>query len=188
MKCASLVAAVILPAVAGHLPIAAAQTLAPLTRPFPADDWKEFRNIELWEYCIHLPLNGYIQNHKKSDVKAKHVFVHRSNKQREMTLWGMNRSDEGKRLGPEQYYKQYFAGAEEKGLVIEERKLDIAARRFYSWGYWSNSYYTTRFLEIVWLREDELVKLHITFPVADTPLWKTRLPELMQQTSVCKSG
>jgi hypothetical protein len=35
-------------------------------------------------------------------------------------------------------------------FAIAERRLDAAAQRFHSWGYWSNAFYDTRFLEIVW--------------------------------------
>lgn len=154
-------------------------------QPAP-EKWKAFGNNELWEYCFTLPLDGYVQDYNKSDVKAKHVFIHRANKKREIIIWGMDRSDTSTRLSTEKYYQQHFAGAEEKGLAIEERKLDAAARRFYSWGYWSNAYYESRFVEIVWLRDDGVIKLRASFPVADTPLWKTRLPELLKQTSVCK--
>lgn len=150
------------------------------------EQWTTFGNNELWEYCFLLPLDGYVQDYRQSDVKAKHVFTHRANKKREIIAWGMERSDTPTRLSTEAYYRKYFAGAEEKGLAIEERKLDVAARRFYSWSYWSNAYYESRILEIVWLRDDGLIKLRATFPVADVPLWKARLPGLLKQSSWCK--
>ena len=152
------------------------------------DTWKPFRNIEMWDYCLTLPLDGYVEDFNKSDVKGKHVFVHRTVKAREIVVWGMDRAPDTRKLTPEQYYKQYFAGAEEQGLAFEARQLDVAARRFYSWGYWTNAYYTSRFVEIVWLRGDEVIKFRASFPVADAAPWKARLPALLQQTTVCKPG
>jgi hypothetical protein len=148
-----------------------------------AEKWTPFRNIEFWDYCLSLPLNGYAQNYKKSYVKAKHVFTHRIKNNSEITVWGLNNAQT--KASPEAYFKRYYAGAEEQGLIIEERKLDAKGRQFYGWGYWSNSFYEKRFLEIIWLRDAEVIKFHATFPVADTALWKSRLPELLKQTTVC---
>jgi hypothetical protein len=148
-----------------------------------AEAWREFRNIEMMEYCLSLPLEGYVRDDKKSDVKGKYVFVHRDRKKGDITLWGLDNAYSKAPL--EVYVKRYYAKAEEQGQVIEERKLDAAARRFHAWGYWSNRIYESRFLEIVWLREQEVVKFYATFPVADVNIWKARLPQLLKQSSLC---
>ncbi|MEQ1772738.1 MAG: hypothetical protein ABL891_03040 [Burkholderiales bacterium] len=161
-----------------------AQSERKISAASAAEKWTPFRNIEFWEYCLSLPLNGYTQNYKKSDVKAKHVFTHRTKKNTDITVWGLDNAQS--KASPEAYFKRYYANAEETGLIIEDRKLDAKARRFYGWGYWSNAFYETRFLEIVWLRDSEVIKFHAAFPVADADLWKSRLPELLKQTTVCK--
>lgn len=148
-----------------------------------AEKWAEFRNIEFAEYCLMLPLEGYAQDYKKSDVKGKHVFTHRTRKKGDITVWGLDNTFS--KAAPDAYFKRYYAGAEEQGQILEERKLDAAARRFHGWGYWSNSIHESRFLEIVWLRDKEVIKFYATFPVGDAALWKARLPRLLAQTANC---
>ncbi len=146
--------------------------------------WTELRNIEFAEYCLALPLEGYAEDFKQSDVKGKHVLTNRARKKSEIVVWGLDNAYS--KAAPEIYFKRYYGGAEEQGQILEERKLDAAAKRFYGWGYWSNSRHETRFLEIVWLRDKEVVKFQATFPVADMNLWKARLPHLLAQTTACK--
>lgn len=157
-------------------------SVAHAAQPKP-EPWREFRNIEMMEYCLSLPLDGYVRDDKMSDVKGKHVFVHRDRKKGDITLWGLDNTYT--KAPPEAYFKRYYASAEENGQVIEERQLDVAARRFHAWGYWSNSIHESRFLEIVWLRDQEVVKFYASFPVGDVNLWKARLPQLLKQSSRC---
>jgi hypothetical protein len=152
----------------------------------PAEKWNPFRNMEQVVYCLSLPLGGYTEDFRKNEFRGQHVFVNKAKKKTEITLHGLHRSD--KKISIENYYRNHFEGAEEKGWIIEHRALDASARRFYSTSYWSNTIRESRQLEIVWLRDTEIVKFHVKFPLEDTGLWKARLPELLKQTAHCKPG
>lgn len=148
----------------------------------PPGAWRTVKNNEQVEYCVSLPLNNYKENFKKNDTRAKHVFTHKLNKKTEITVQGMLRSENNK---TETYFNKYFEGAEEEGKIIEYKLLDKKNNRFYCGGYWSNSYYDTRFIEVVWLRGDELVKVESVFPVKDTTVWKAYLPRMIKQNINC---
>lgn len=144
--------------------------------------WTTFKNMEQIEYCLSLPLEGYKENFKKNDVRAKHVFTHKTKKDDEITVLGMFRTENNT---TEEYYNKYFEVTEEEGIAIEARRLDKANNRFYARGYMSNDYYKARFIEVVWLREDELVKLTADFRVSDSLQWYKNLDLIFKQTSNC---
>lgn len=41
-----------------------------------------FMNIEQIEYCLPLPLSEFTEDFEKNDVKAKHVFNHKTKKRK----------------------------------------------------------------------------------------------------------
>ena len=149
----------------------------------PAEKWRTVRNMEQVVYCVSLPLNGFKEDFEQSDVRGKHVFTHVRDKQRQITIQGMLRSEQ---QHAKTYFQQYFEFAEEEGKIIDYKKLDAKNNRFYCGGYWANHFYNTRFIEVVWLRKDELVKLEAVFPLKDTTVWKKHLTRLMQQSTNCK--
>jgi hypothetical protein len=149
---------------------------------FKPEKWKQLKNIEQIEYCLSLPLNGFWEDNKKNREKAKHVFIGKSKSKTMLTVSGLLRSENKTTI---EYYDAYFDEERNPGKAIEKRKLDATANKFYSVGYWSNAYYNTRFIEMLWLRKDELVKLEINFPVKDTAAWYPRLEKLFKQTSSC---
>lgn len=144
--------------------------------------WVAFKNMEQVEYCLSLPLEGYKEDFKQNDVRGKHVFTHKTKKDNEITVQGMFRTETNT---TEEYYNKYYEVAETEGIAIEARRLDKAGNRFYVRGYWSNDYYKARFIEVFWLRKDELVKLSASFPVKDTTAWYKQINRLIRQTPNC---
>lgn len=144
--------------------------------------WTTVKNMEQIKYCLSLPLEGYKENFKKNDVRAKHVFTHKTKKDNEITVQGMFRTES---QTAEEYYNKYFEVAEEEGIAIEARRLDKANNRFYVRGYMSNDYYKSRFIEVFWLRKDELVKLTADFRVNDSLFWYKNLDLIFKQTANC---
>lgn len=141
-----------------------------------------FKNMEQIEYCLSLPLEGYKENFKKNDVRGKHVFTHKTKKDNEITVQGMFRTEN---QSAEAYYNKYLEVAETEGIAIEAHKLDKANSRFYVRGYWSNDYYKSRFIEVVWLRKDELVKVESVFRTADSLQWYRNIDRMFKQTCTC---
>ena len=57
---------------------------------------------------------------------------------------------------------------------------------FYTKGYWNNSIHELRFIEVCWLRRDDVVKYYSAFDIADTTIWNVRLASILQTDSYCK--
>lgn len=161
---------IMLPALSGSREISA---------PKP-EKWKQVKNIEQVEYCLLLPLTGFWEDYKKNDEKAKHVFIKKGNTM--LTVSGLLRSEN---KSATEYYNEYFDEERNPGKAIEQKKLNAAGNKFYCYGYWSNSYYKARFIEMIWLRKDDLVKLEIYFPVKDTSAWYPRINRLFKQEANC---
>lgn len=142
-----------------------------------------FTNIEQIEYCLPLPLNEYTEDFDKSDVKAKHVFKHNTKKDNEIRIQGLFREDTS--LSIEDYFKKRFESSEQQGEIVEKKELRKAKNCFYAQGYMSNLIDKYRFIEVVWLRKDEVIVYSVSFDVADTTLWNERLKHLTNSTSNC---
>jgi hypothetical protein len=148
------------------------------------EKWKLLKNIEQIDYCLSLPLTGFWEDNKKNREKAKHVFIGKAKNKTMLTVSGLLRSEN---KTTQAYYDAYFDEEKNPGKAIEKKALNIGGNRFYGCDYMSNFYYNTRFIEILWLREGELVKLEINFPVKDTAVWYPRLERLFKQTSSCST-
>ncbi len=148
-----------------------------------ADSVIVFTNIEQIEYCLPLPLNEYIEDFDKSDTRAKHVFKHKTKKDNEMEVQGFFRDDVT--VSIEDYFKNTYQNAEEEGKVITKKEIIKDNSCFYAKGYWSNLIYDMRFIEIVWLKKDEMVKFYSSFDVNDSLIWDSRLQALIKSSSSC---
>lgn len=142
-----------------------------------------FTNMEQIEYCLPLPLNEYTEDFDKSDVKAKHVFKHKTKKGNEMELQGFFRDDVS--VSIEDYFKNTYLNSEEEGKIITKKEIVKNNNCFYAKGYWSNLIYEMRFIEIIWLKKDEMVKFYSSFDVKDSLVWDTRLQTLLNSSSNC---
>jgi hypothetical protein len=145
------------------------------------EKWKLVKNMEQVEYCLSLPLAGFWEDYKENDERAKHVFI-KSKSKTMLTVSGLLRS-ENKSIT--EYFNEYFDEERNAGKAIEQKKLNTEGSKFYCYGYYSNFIYRERFIEVLWLRKDELVKLELSFPVKDTAIWYSRINRLFKQNANC---
>ncbi|MDX2172948.1 MAG: hypothetical protein SFY56_07505 [Bacteroidota bacterium] len=142
-----------------------------------------YTNMEQIAYCLPLPLYEYVEDFAKNEVKAKHVFKHKTKADNEIIVQGMMRSDTS--VSIEDYFKNRYAESEEQGEIIEKKELLKNNRCFYAKGYMSNLIYDFRFIHVVWLKKDEVVVFSSTFDINDTTLWNSRLNILLKSSSLC---
>ena len=142
-----------------------------------------FQNMEMIEYCLLLPLSEYTLVDEKSE-KAAHSFIHKTKKDNTMAIQGLLRANS--EVSIEEYFKNSLEDAELEGKIIEKKELKKDKNCFYAKGYWNNSIHESRFIEVCWLRSDEVVKYYSSFDIADTTLWNKRLEEILKSGSVCK--
>lgn len=141
-----------------------------------------FNNIEQTVYCVPLPLNEIKE--LPANQRASHSFVHKKNKNYTITISGYYVSDEKITLDS-LYKKQNSAELEEEGKIITQNRLFKSKDCFYSIGYYNNFLGKMEFLEITWLRGDELIKLEINYPVKEKEIWKNRLKVIIDN-AYCK--
>lgn len=140
-------------------------------------------NIEMTPFCVLRPEEGYLLNRAASDTKGKFVFTHKTKKDNEVVVQGLMRSNTGVSL--EEYYKNSYEGQEEEGKIIQTKELLSGKNCFYFKGYYSNLIYTSRFIEIVWLRPEDVVTYSASFDITDTAVWNSRLKAILQHGSEC---
>ncbi len=162
---------------------ASSKPISEQNTPFIADSLTVFSNIEQIEYCLPLPLNEYKENYNKSDVKARHVFEHKTKKDNEIIIQGLFR--ENPSVSVEEYFINTYQNAEEEGKIIEKKELLKNNNCFYAKGYWNNLIYKFKFIEVVWLRNDEVVIYNTSFDISDTVLWNKRLKDLLKSGAIC---
>ena len=146
-------------------------------------DLEIFRNMEIVDYCVLLPLNEYAENYDENE-KAGHTFVHKTKKNNEISVKGLLRANT--EVSVENYFANSLEEAELEGKIIEKKELIKTKNCFYSKGYWNNSIYELRFIEVCWLRKDDVVKYYSSFDIADTAIWNNRLESILQIDSYCK--
>jgi hypothetical protein len=139
-------------------------------------------NNEQVSFCVPIPVKEY--NEISSNQRAKKLFVNKKNKKYQLVLQGLFRSDTTVSIA--NYFTNSYATAEEEGKIIEQKKLLNNNNCFYATGYRNNAYYSSRFIEITWLRKEELVKFEVNYPVADSAIWKKRLQIICSYSSVCE--
>jgi hypothetical protein len=144
-----------------------------------------FQNIEQVEFCIPLPLKDYLPDEKEKQERAHFSFKSKADKKYAIDVQGMFRSDAT--VSIEKYFENsYPEGEPEGGKYIEAKALVKNRNCFYAKGFWSNFAGESRFIEVTWLRKDDVVKLYADFPIADTSLWNERLSQLVASDSNCR--
>ncbi len=150
-------------------------------RMTPSADMNVYQNIEIVEYCALIP-KEYEEG--DSGEKAGHSFEHTSKKNNVIEIKGLLRANTD--VSIEKYFAGSLEDAELEGKVIEKKELVKESNCFYTKGYWNNSIHESRFIEVCWLRSDEVVKYYSSFDIADTTLWNNRLKEILNLGSTCK--
>ncbi len=146
-------------------------------------DLEVFSNIEMVEYCVLLPLNEYDEQYD-NNKKTAHTFVHKTKKNNEIIVQALLRSNS--EIPLEEYFANTYESINVEGKNVEKKELIKESNCFYAKGYWNNSIYESRFIEVCWLRSGEVVKYYSFFDVADTTLWNNRLKEILSAGSNCK--
>jgi hypothetical protein len=144
-----------------------------------------FSNIEQVDYSVPIPLSEYKQDFKNDYERGHFVFLNKKNKKFEMEVIGMIRSETKTPI--EEYFKNTFpVEDEEQGKVVESKTIVAKTNCFYAKGYWSNFIWESRFLEVYWLRPDDVVKVSVLYDVNDTTIWNQRLQQMIQMDSYRK--
>jgi hypothetical protein len=134
--------------------------------------WVE--NIEQVPFRVALPLSYFSKEQTMQYERGKFVFKDMKNKKYELTIQGFFRNDA---LTAQAYFEQYDADEETRaGKIIDTKQQTDNPNCFYQKGGWSNFHDQARFVEIVWLRKDEVVKMTVDFDIADTARWNAWLP------------
>lgn len=169
-----------------HHAIINGDTFEVFNPPVDYGDMELFTNIEQIDYCIPLPLKEYKEDSKKSDMRAKHVFVNTQKEENEILVQGMFR--ENSAVSIDDYFKNTFSEeeTEQQGKVIISKEIYKNNNFFYAFGYWNNFISKSRFLDMYWLRKDDVVHVYADFDIADTSLWKTRLEIFKNAPGVCQ--
>jgi hypothetical protein len=144
---------------------------------------KIFKNMEQIEFCIPFPTAEY--HHPIKEERAKFLFSNKADTSYTATIQGLFRSNDTVSITT--YFRNSYTPAdEETGKVMVKKGLYKKTNCFYYLGYWSNAFYDSRFLEITWLRKEDVVHMVIYFPLKDLDRWMKRLKIITGYTSICK--
>lgn len=141
-----------------------------------------FKNNEQIEYCVALPLAEYAE--KRGEERAHHAFVNKKNKKLQIKIRGYYCDDKNTTL-EKLCNTRYTAEEEASGKIITKKIISKANHCFYAIGYYNNFIYKYEFLEIIWLRNDEVTILEIEYDLKDKALWQKRLPTILKNAD-CK--
>lgn len=168
-----------------HHAIINGDTFEVFNPPVDYGDMELFTNMEQVDYCVPLPLKEYKEDFKQSDVRAKHVFVHNKKKENEILVQGLFRENSSVTI--DDYFKNTFSEeeTEQQGKIVITKELYKNNNFFYAFGYWNNLIAKSRFVDMYWLRKDDVVHVYALFDIADTSLWKTRLEVFKNAPGVC---
>lgn len=148
------------------------------------DSFTEFHNAEMVEYCVPLP-RGWHEDYDAATVKAQHVFRKDKGSDYSITVQGLLRADTSVSLL--RYFQNTYTEEDEaSGKIIELKQLLDHKNCFYATGYWNNSYYKSRFIEVTWLRPEEAVIYKMELPAGDTAFWYRQLNWLVNYNTGCK--
>ena len=154
----------------------------PITANKLLSEFEMFCNHEQIEYCVPIPLNQYTEDTKSEYERAQHVFQNKADKKYDITVQGLFREDMNASL--EYYFKNtYTTEDEEHGKIIQDKHIVKATNCFYVKGYYSNFELDSRFIEITWLRKDDVVKYVATYPIKDTTIWNKYLESIISYDS-----
>ena len=143
------------------------------------DGLQLFKNIEQIEYCVLLPLNEYVE--RRAVERAKHSFVNKKNKALVINLKGYYSDDKSISLEKLCALK-YTVEDEEHGKIIKTKVISNTNHCFYVIGYFNNLIYQYEFMEITWVRNDEIVVLELNYRLKDKALWLSRLNTIIKNT------
>jgi hypothetical protein len=150
-----------------------------------AEGLEDFSNIEWIEYCLPLPVYEYEEGSAEEVVKGQHRFINKKDKESFVMVRGLERDD--KSVSLEKYFENsYPVDDEAAGKIILTKAIKANINAFYATGYWSNYIHEYRFLEITWLRKDDVVVLKAFYPIADTTKWNGYLVSLLTVNSECQ--
>jgi hypothetical protein len=138
-----------------------------------------FTNMEQVPYCVPLPLKEY--KIKPAQERARQVFSLIKNRKYEIVLQGLFRSDST--VDIETYFNNSDNYRNNKKQV-EKKELISSSNCFYFKGYMTGNP-GSRFIDITWLRKEDIVKLTIAYPSKDSVLWDKRLPVICSYNSLC---
>ncbi len=141
-----------------------------------------FKNIEQIEYCVLLPINEYKETFDTE--RAQHSFVNKKNKDLGIELRGYYSVDKQMPLNTLCNLK-YTNKDEEQGKIIKTKHISEADHCYYVIGYYNNFIYKYEFIEITWVRNDEVVVLEIHYDLKDKALWQDRLYKIIKNAD-CK--
>lgn len=157
--------------------------IQPAQQALPTDSFVNFYNAEMVEYCVPIPAM-YKEDYEAATVKGVHMFFNPAEKENVITIMGLLRSDSNTLL--QDYFKNTYDTAAEEGKAIETKQLLPQQNCFYIKGYWNNHYYKSRFLEITWLRKEEVIVYKAEMPLTDTAFWYRNLNKLINSNTTCK--
>jgi hypothetical protein len=142
------------------------------------------RNGEIVPFCLPIPKGDYVRDDTAALPRGGLAYVHKSRKADTIEIQGLIRADPSVRIAD--YFRATYADAEESGKIIEEKKLFEAQGLFYARGYWSNKIHEQRFIEITWLRKDDVVRYTTLFALDSSQAWQRRLESLLKHNSQCE--
>lgn len=145
-------------------------------------DW--VRNIEMVPFCLPIPKAEYVLDEKSELPRGSRAYVHKTRGEDFIQVRGMMRSDPSVSIAD--YYRNSYAKAEESGQIIEEKKLLDAQGVFYAKFSMNNLMYKQRFIEVTWLRKDEVVTYTAGFAINEAPAWQKHLHILLEHNSRCE--
>jgi len=143
------------------------------------DGLQLFKNIEQIEYCVLLPLNEYVE--KRAVERANHSFVNKKNNALVINLKGYYSDDKSITLEKLCALK-YTAEDEKHGKIIKTKVISNINHCFYAIGYYNNLIYKYEFIEITWVRNDEITVLELNYRLKDQALWQKRLKTIIKNS------
>ena len=143
-------------------------------------------NNEIVPFCVPIPKGEYARDYAREQElpKASVAYAHKTRKSNTIEIRGFIRADT--KVSIAEYFRNSYIDGEEPGKAIEEKKLFEAQGNFYAKGYWSNKIHEERFIEVTWLRKDDVVRYTAHFAVSEWPAWQQRLDALLKHNSRCE--
>lgn len=141
-----------------------------------------WQNMEQIEYCVPIPTDEYLPDHSLQ-TRGQFLFLKPNDSIASIQLAGLFRTDPS--VSVEAYMAHTYSGEEEsEGTLVSGKYLIDARSMFWAEGTWANltGY---RFLEITWLRTDEVILLSAVYPETDQEMWEKRRKIILSYDSFC---
>lgn len=146
---------------------------------------EEFTNVEQVEFCMLLPTKNYKLNKEKSYPRGNFIYENPNDSNNYIQVQGLFRADPS--VSIEDYYKNTYSSeeTEEQGKIIIDKELVKENNCFWARGYWSNSP-NQPFLEITWLRKDDVVTFYWNFRLKEADYQLKVLNYLIHSNTNCE--